>query len=151
MLWPIWPCMIYESYSTFFLNRLASKYVFRLSTPGKRPKTEPEKIDRRLILTLARIGGGVEWTPPLGFSRITRVKSGWSRRTVQYPRVNQFYTYPENFMTLPLMTFDLWPTFRDHVWQESRFGGCRLALAVRLQSFRGYKRSNMGCDVALMH
>ena len=89
--------------------------------------------------------------PPHGFSRITRVKSGRSRRNFRYPRVNQFYTHPEIVMTLTVMTFDLRPTFRDHVWPESRFGVCRLALAARLQSFRGFKRSNMGYDLASMH
>ena len=61
-----------------------------------------------------------------------RVKSSRSRRNFQYPRVDQFYTYPENFMTLTQLTSDLWPTFRDHVWPESRFGVCRFALASHI-------------------
>ena len=59
------------------------------------------------MLTLACVGGGGRMDPPHGFSRITRVKSGRSRRNFQYPRIDQFYTYPENFMTLTQMTFDL--------------------------------------------
>ena len=94
-------------------------------------------------LTLAGTdGGGGGWCTPLRFSQITRVKSGLSQQNFKYPRVNQFYTYSENFMTLTRTTFDLLPTFRNHVWWETRFGVCRLALAARLQSFRGLKRSD---------
>ena len=34
-------------------------------------------------------------------------KSGLSRRNFHCSRVNQFYTYPENLMTLTQLTFDL--------------------------------------------
>ena len=56
-------------------------------------------------LILAGTGG---MQPPRSdFSQTDHVKSGISRRNFQYPRVNQFYTYPENLMTLNQMAFDL--------------------------------------------
>ena len=76
-------------------------------------------------------GPGGSMQPPWGFSQITRVKGA---------------DHDETFSTLELINFThtliilwpwlkwpyLWPTFWDHVWPESQFGVCRLALAARL-------------------
>ena len=51
--------------------------------------------------------GGVERTPH-GFSWITRLKRIGSQQTFQYPRIDQFDTYPENFDPLRWTVTELW-------------------------------------------
>ena len=49
---------------------------------------------------------GVGWTPH-GFTQITRVKRGGSPRNLQYPRVDQFDTYCENFKSMSCQVIKL--------------------------------------------
>ena len=58
--------------------------------------------------------------PPSGFPRITREQIGRSSRNLTYLSFEQFYTFPENFESLPTMTFDLWPDFQCHVKRNLR-------------------------------
>ena len=51
--------------------------------------------------------GGGNVTPLRGFPNDSRKNRPISRRNFQYARINQFYTYRENLMTLTQMTFDL--------------------------------------------
>ena len=62
---------------------------------------------------------GVDATPS-GFPRITRERIGRSSRNLVYLTVEQFHTFPENFKSVPTMTFDLWPDFRGHVRRNLR-------------------------------
>ena len=64
-------------------------------------------------------GGGVGWTPPHGFSRITRVKRGGSPRNLQYPRDDQFDTYCENFKSMSCQVIKLWRHMSGHVRTKS--------------------------------
>ena len=41
------------------------------------------------------------------FPRITRVRIARSSRNLSYLSFEQFYTFPENFESVPTMTFDL--------------------------------------------
>ena len=68
-------------------------------------------------LTLAGIGGV---QPPSGFPRIIRERIGRSSRNLLHLTIEQFYTFPENFKSVPTMTFDLWPDFQGHVKRNLR-------------------------------
>ena len=60
-------------------------------------------------LTLAGTGDG-GWcgdATPSGFPRITRERIGRSSRNLVYLTFEQFYTFPENFKSVPTMIFDL--------------------------------------------
>ena len=49
------------------------------------------------------------------FPRKTRERIGGSSRNLVYLPIEQFYTFPENWKSVPIMTFDLWPDFQGHV------------------------------------
>ena len=80
-----------------------------------------------------RGGGGAGWCNPPGFPRITREGIGRSSRNLVYLIIEQFYTFPENFKSVPTMTFDLWPDFRGHVKRN-----------LRSVSFQCLKLANIG-------
>ena len=54
---------------------------------------------------LAGTGGLMQ--PPSGFPRITRERIGRLSRNLVYLTIEQFYIFPENFKSVPTMTFDL--------------------------------------------
>ena len=64
-------------------------------------------------LTLADTKG-IDATPS-GFPKITRERIGRSSRNLVHLTFEHFYIFPENFKSLPTMTFDLWPDFQGHV------------------------------------
>ena len=73
---------------------------------------------------------GVERTPH-GFSQITRVKRGGSPRNLQYPRVDQFDTYCENFKSMSCQVIKLWRHMSGHVRTKSAdFAICRTMVRV---------------------
>ena len=63
-------------------------------------------------LTLAGTGGNAT---PLNFPRITRDRIGRSSRNLVYLSIELFYTFPENFKTVPTRIFDLRPDFQGNV------------------------------------
>ena len=72
---------------------------------------------RKIILefgTNPRRHRGVDAIPS-GFPRITRERIGRSPRNLVYLTIEQFYTFPEKFKSVPTTTFDLWPDFQGHV------------------------------------
>ena len=71
-----------------------------------------------ISLTLA--GTGWVMQTPSGFSRITRERIGRSSRNLVYLTIEQYYTSPEKFKSVPTMTFDLWPEFQGHVKRNLR-------------------------------
>ena len=58
--------------------------------------------------------------PPSGFPKIVRERIGRSSLNLVYITIEQLYTFPENFKSVPTMTFDLWPDFQGHVKQNLR-------------------------------
>ena len=64
-------------------------------------------------------GGGL-MQPPSGFPRITRERIGRSPRSLAFLSFEQFYTFPENFKSVPTMTFDLWPDFQGYAKRNLR-------------------------------
>ena len=135
----------------FFLSR-ARNIVRRLQGIGREVWTLLPIFEPAYECVNPRRHSGVDAILPEGFFFANNSrKSGLSRRNCPHLRVNQFYIYSENLLTLTQMTFELWPTFRYHVWPGSRFGVCWVALAASLQSFRNFKGSNMCYDAGSMN
>ena len=116
---------------------------------------------------------GVDATPS-GFPKITRERIGRSSRNLVYLTVEQCHNFPENFKSVPTMTFDLWPDFRGHIRRNLRsvpFQRLKLAnfgmfagditwigvgrwypwFALTLWSFRGHPRSSEVSDLWWPH
>ena len=72
-----------------------------------------------LIFTLAGKGGGL-MQPPLGVPKITREQIGGSSRNFIYLIFKQYNIFPEDFKTLPTMTFDLCPDFQGNAKRNLR-------------------------------
>ena len=90
------------------------------------------------LLTLAGTGGGGLMQSPSGFPRITREWFCRSSRNLVYLTIEQFYTLPQNFKSVPTMIFDLWPDSQGHVKRNLvsyRFNAWNLRTSVLEVSF----------------
>ena len=81
--------------------------------------------------------GGGGWCTHSGFPRITRERIGRLSRNLVYLTTEQFYTFPENFKSVPTMTFNLWPDFQGHVKRNLRSVPFQRPKLVNLDMFAG--------------
>ena len=93
-----------------------------------------------------RGGGGFS----SGFPIITRERIGQSSRNLVYLSIELFYTFPENFKTVPTMTFDLWPDFQGHVKRNLSSVPFQRLILVNFGIVAGDMDMGRCCEVTFM-